>query len=197
MEPAQSASEPPIKAEAPVTFERTLSSSSNFPPPVSANPNVPDPASLSHTPLSPASPELRFSSSPAPEGHDATALPTNAALHPLFRKLASVSHSPSGLFTPLTAENSASVTPERGEPDATECTEEDGVQQETDENPPAEPEGVADTTEAPVQSPEEPAGLEDGASEQRPSLEDGRLLLHDRRLVLTNTLRRSRCRSHR
>lgn len=177
-ESTDSALEASAKTEAPVTLERTLSSSFNFPPPVSANPNVPDPASLSHTPLSPANPDTRSSSSPAPEGHDATALPTNVALHPVFRKLTSVSsHSPSGLFTPLTAENSASVTPERGEPGATEPAEESVVQQETNVNLPVEPDsGVPDVVEAGAQSPEQVgAGPEDGVLEMQPPLEDGEL----------------------
>ncbi|KAL7277844.1 hypothetical protein ACG7TL_008790 [Trametes sanguinea] len=94
----------------PTALERTLSAS-NIPPPVSANPNVPDPASI---PQSPASPDVPSgSSSPEAEARDATSLPINALQHPLFRKLASTAHTPSGLFTPLTAENSASVTPDR------------------------------------------------------------------------------------
>lgn len=97
---------------APAALERTRSSS-DFPPPISANPDVPDPASLSHTPRSPASPEPARSS-PSAEEHDANSLPANAALHPLFRKLAAETRtrSPSGLFTPLTDGHSASVTPE-------------------------------------------------------------------------------------
>lgn len=94
------ASDPTAKSEqrdvpvAPAALERTRSSS-DFPPPISANPDVPDPASLSHTPRSPASPEPARSS-PSAEGHDANSLPANAALHPLFRKLAA------GTRTPLT-----------------------------------------------------------------------------------------------
>ncbi|KAI0332954.1 hypothetical protein GY45DRAFT_1320196 [Cubamyces sp. BRFM 1775] len=172
-EPTESAAEAPTKPEAPATLERTLSSSSNFPPPVSANPNVPDPASLSHTPLSPASPEMRSSSSPTPEGHDATALPANVALHPMFRKLASASHSPSGLFTPLTAENSASVTPERGMPDPAEPAENQSIPLEADQDSPAEPESVPEVAETGAQSPiEAPAGPEDGDPEKQTSLED-------------------------
>ncbi|KAI0827888.1 hypothetical protein BC628DRAFT_1366012 [Trametes gibbosa] len=112
----------PHDAPAPITtaapLERThssLSSVTDFPPPISANPDVPDPASLSHTPPSPASPVQTHSepTSPTRETHDANAFPANAALHPLFRKLATqAAHSPSGLFTPLTDSAPASVTPE-------------------------------------------------------------------------------------
>ncbi|KAI9064528.1 hypothetical protein FKP32DRAFT_1685428 [Trametes sanguinea] len=105
-QPTHDASHP----AAPTALERTLSAS-NIPPPVSANPNVPDPASI---PPSPASPDVPSkSSSPDAEARDATALPANATQHPLFRKLASTAHTPSGLFTPLTTGDSASVTPDR------------------------------------------------------------------------------------
>ncbi|CDO77046.1 hypothetical protein BN946_scf184403.g21 [Trametes cinnabarina] len=92
----------------PTSLERTLSAS-NIPPPVSANPNVPDPASI---PQSPASLDAQ-SPDTTSETRDATSLPINASQHPLFRKLASSAHTPSGLFTPITTENSASVTPDR------------------------------------------------------------------------------------
>ncbi|KAI0645280.1 hypothetical protein C8Q79DRAFT_762004 [Trametes meyenii] len=118
---------------APVPLGRTLSSH-DFPPPVSANPNVPDPASLTHTPVSPASPDgqpASEQSSPAAETRDATSLPMNAALHPLFRKLGSITHSPSGLFTPLTAGNSAPVTPEK-------APSEDGTGEKGEAQPNAE-----------------------------------------------------------
>ncbi|KAI0359672.1 hypothetical protein OH77DRAFT_1048402 [Trametes cingulata] len=127
----------PPTTTGPAALERTHSST-DFPPPVSANPNVPDPASIPHTPLSPASPEAT-SPSPSVEAHDAATLPANAASHPLFRKLASASHSPSGLFTPLPNEMSASVTPERedsgapaGKPEDQEAVESTAVAEQTE-----------------------------------------------------------------
>ncbi|KAI0665657.1 hypothetical protein C8Q78DRAFT_1199021 [Trametes maxima] len=123
----------PTDTPAPAPLGRTLSST-DFPPPISANPNVPDPASLAHTPASPASPDAQPASersSPAAETRDATSLPANAALHPLFRKLGTITHSPSGLFTPLTAGNSTSVTPEKAPSD--DGTDESEVQPITEE----------------------------------------------------------------
>ncbi|KAI8973995.1 hypothetical protein BD414DRAFT_498806 [Trametes punicea] len=111
-DPASKPEDAAPKTFVPRALERKLSAS-NIPPPVAANPNVPDPASLPHTPSSPASPEAQSkSSSPDHEEYDAMALPANRALY-TFRTLASESHSPSGLFTPLTAENSGSMTPDR------------------------------------------------------------------------------------
>ncbi|KAI0629041.1 hypothetical protein C8Q77DRAFT_1144676 [Trametes polyzona] len=175
---------------APTVLERTLSGNP-FPPPISANPNVPDPASLTHTPRSPspASPTLpeakagsereRESTSP----HDATALPTNAALHPLFRKLAAEdrTRSPSGLFTPLTEGPSVSVTPEGGEsPEAQFGVEEgkddvgaDGEEVDELEDDVDEAEQV-DELEASEQPAEPVEEVAEPAEESAPIVEDVR-----------------------
>ncbi|KAH9856019.1 hypothetical protein C2E23DRAFT_901308 [Lenzites betulinus] len=127
----------PIAVPAPLERTRSsLSSTTDFPPPISANPDVPDPASLSHTPLSPASPAQVQSepTSPTRASHDANSFPANAALHPLFRKLASeTAHSPSGLFTPLPDSASASVTPEN-RPSPIFTGSEGGIQLDDDED---------------------------------------------------------------